>query len=71
MSSLPTSIPIHPDFRMIFLANRPGFPFLGNDFFAAMGESVLHKCVVSAEVDMLVCVCVCACVRLSSILSYQ
>lgn len=23
---------------MIFLANRPGFPFLGNDFFAAMGD---------------------------------
>ncbi len=28
----------HPDFRMIVLANRPGFPFLGNDFFGAMGE---------------------------------
>lgn len=27
----------HPDFRMIVLANRPGFPFLGNDFFGAMG----------------------------------
>ena len=29
----------HPDFRMIVLANRPGFPFLGNDFFGAMGRS--------------------------------
>ena len=28
----------HPDFRMIVLANRPGFPFLGNDFFGALGE---------------------------------
>eukprot|EP00049_Salpingoeca_infusionum_P004861 m.84891 g.84891 ORF g.84891 m.84891 type:complete len:1894 (-) comp12765_c0_seq4:107-5788(-) len=28
----------HPDFRMIFLANRPGFPFLGNDFYASMGD---------------------------------
>lgn len=28
---------LHPDFRMIVLANRPGFPFLGNDFFAALG----------------------------------
>ncbi|WAR13710.1 VWA8-like protein [Mya arenaria] len=28
----------HPDFRMIVLANRPGFPFLGNDFFGAMGD---------------------------------
>ena len=26
-------IVIHKDFRVIALANRPGFPFLGNDFF--------------------------------------
>ncbi|KAF5289201.1 hypothetical protein FQR65_LT00087 [Abscondita terminalis] len=31
-------IKIHPDFRMIILANRPGFPFLGNDFFGALGD---------------------------------
>ncbi|XP_061716491.1 von Willebrand factor A domain-containing protein 8 [Cydia pomonella] len=31
-------IPVHEDFRMIVLANRPGFPFLGNDFFAALGD---------------------------------
>lgn len=30
-------IETHPDFRMIVLANRPGFPFLGNDFFRALG----------------------------------
>ena len=29
---------LHPDFRMIVLANRPGFPFLGNDFFASLGD---------------------------------
>ena len=29
---------VHPDFRMIVLANRPGFPFLGNDFFASLGR---------------------------------
>lgn len=29
---------IHPDFRMIVLANRPGFPFLGNDFFGVLGD---------------------------------
>ena len=29
----------HPDFRVIILANRPGFPFLGNDFFGAMGKT--------------------------------
>ncbi|OXU18814.1 hypothetical protein TSAR_009759 [Trichomalopsis sarcophagae] len=32
------AIPMHPDFRMIVLANRPGFPFLGNDFFGAIGD---------------------------------
>ncbi|RZC39738.1 von Willebrand factor A domain-containing protein 8 [Asbolus verrucosus] len=31
-------IRIHPDFRVIILANRPGFPFLGNDFFGALGD---------------------------------
>ena len=31
-------IPMHSDFRMIVLANRPGFPFLGNDFFGALGD---------------------------------
>lgn len=31
-------IAAHPDFRMIVLANRPGFPFLGNDFFGALGD---------------------------------
>ena len=28
----------HPDFRIIVLANRPGYPFLGNDFFGAIGD---------------------------------
>lgn len=31
------TIVMHPDFRMLVLANRPGFPFLGNDFFGALG----------------------------------
>lgn len=34
----PSKIIMHPDFRMIVLANRPGFPFLGNDFFATLGD---------------------------------
>ncbi|VDL72508.1 unnamed protein product [Nippostrongylus brasiliensis] len=32
------SIPLHPNFRIIMLANRPGFPFLGNDLFALLGD---------------------------------
>lgn len=31
-------IPIHPSFRMIVLANRPGYPFLGNNFFRECGD---------------------------------
>ena len=31
-------LPIHPRFRAIVLANRPGFPFLGNDFFRECGD---------------------------------
>ena len=34
------AIRAHPDFRMIVLANRPGFPFLGNDFFGSLGEGL-------------------------------
>lgn len=36
--SEPNEIVTHPDFRMIVLSNRPGFPFLGNDFFGALGD---------------------------------
>jgi len=28
----------HPDFRLILLANRPGFPFAGNDLFSSLGD---------------------------------
>lgn len=31
-------IVLHPDFRMIVLANRPGFPFLGNNLFSTLGK---------------------------------
>jgi len=31
-------VPLHPHFRAWVLANRPGWPFLGNDFFAAAGD---------------------------------
>lgn len=34
----PNEIQIHPNFRMIVLANKPGFPFHGNDFFRECGD---------------------------------
>ncbi|KAJ3102237.1 hypothetical protein HDU97_000673 [Phlyctochytrium planicorne] len=38
VQSDPLTVEMHPDFRMIILANRPGFPFMGNDFFSTIGE---------------------------------
>lgn len=52
-----TIIETHPDFRMIVLANRPGFPFLGNDFFGALGDCFSAFAVdnpsVSSEIKMM------------------
>lgn len=32
-------IVVHPDFRLIMLANRPGYPFLGNAFVRVLGDA--------------------------------
>jgi len=32
-------VKVHPEFRLMALANRPGFPFLGNDFYNEMGDA--------------------------------
>ena len=34
----PALAAIHPNFRLIILANRPGYPFMGNDFYKAIGD---------------------------------
>jgi MoxR-like ATPase len=31
-------VPLHPDFRIIVLANPPGYPFHGNDFYRVCGD---------------------------------
>eukprot|EP00512_Aurantiochytrium_limacinum_P012667 CAMPEP_0171569504 /NCGR_PEP_ID=MMETSP0961-20121227/2381_1 /TAXON_ID=87120 /ORGANISM="Aurantiochytrium limacinum, Strain ATCCMYA-1381" /LENGTH=1133 /DNA_ID=CAMNT_0012123801 /DNA_START=78 /DNA_END=3479 /DNA_ORIENTATION=- len=31
-------LPLHPNFMMVVLANRPGFPFLGNHVFREIGD---------------------------------
>ena len=33
-------VAIHPDFRLLVLANRPGFPFLGNAFYEEVGTAL-------------------------------
>ncbi|KAJ7829773.1 hypothetical protein B0H14DRAFT_3716919 [Mycena olivaceomarginata] len=30
---------MHPNFRLVLLANRPGYPFLGNHFLQVLGET--------------------------------
>lgn len=39
--------PIHPGFKLWALANRRGFPFLGNDFFHEVGDVFFPLAIVS------------------------
>ncbi|OCH94642.1 hypothetical protein OBBRIDRAFT_817121 [Obba rivulosa] len=32
-------IAVHPNFRLVLLANRPGYPFLGNHFLQVLGDN--------------------------------
>lgn len=52
--NVPNALPIHPAFRVIALANRPGFPFLGNNFFSRVGDCFASHVVqnVDAESEM-------------------
>ncbi|KAF7292707.1 hypothetical protein MIND_01168900 [Mycena indigotica] len=34
-----SDIVVHPNFRLVLLANRPGYPFLGNHFLEVLGET--------------------------------
>uniref|UniRef100_A0A1I8FUD4 von Willebrand factor A domain-containing protein 8 n=1 Tax=Macrostomum lignano TaxID=282301 RepID=A0A1I8FUD4_9PLAT len=47
----PGVIRTHPDFRLLVLANRPGFPFLGNDFFGALGDTFACHPVDNPQLD--------------------
>ncbi|KAJ7766263.1 hypothetical protein B0H14DRAFT_3592622 [Mycena olivaceomarginata] len=35
----PSDIAVHLNFRLVLLANRPGYPFLGNHFLQVLGET--------------------------------
>lgn len=45
------NIIIHPEFRLIVLANRPGYPFLGNDFFRECGDLFSIHAIDNPDVD--------------------
>ena len=42
-------LPIAPGFRAVVLANRPGFPFLGNDFFRECGDVLSSHTVLNPD----------------------
>ena len=50
-------IPVHPNFTLWILANRPGFPFLGNAFFRQIGDCfstrVLSNPDLQSEINLL------------------
>jgi MoxR-like ATPase len=47
----PNVMRIHPHFRVIALANRPGFPFLGNNFFQRIGDCFAGHVVGNVDAD--------------------
>jgi MoxR-like ATPase len=53
----PGFIKIHPNFTLWVLANRPGFPFLGNDFFREVGDCFSTRIIpnpdLSSEMQLL------------------
>ena len=54
---MPEDVPIHPDFYIWILANRPGYPFLGNDFLNELSECfsvhIVSNPDESSELDLL------------------
>ncbi|CAL8113762.1 unnamed protein product [Orchesella dallaii] len=45
------TIRLHPDFRMIVLANRPGFPFLGNNFYSVLSHLFSVNAISNPGID--------------------
>lgn len=47
----PGIIPMHRDFTLWVLANRPGFPFLGNAFFKQIGDCFSTRVVANPDLQ--------------------
>ncbi|GAA5962669.1 hypothetical protein JCM21900_006763 [Sporobolomyces salmonicolor] len=47
----PDDIVVHPRFRLVLLANRPGHPFLGNPFLRVLGDNFSCYAVRNPDVD--------------------
>ena len=50
-ASGPGVIKAHPGFRVVVLANRPGWPFLGNDFYRECGDVLSAHVVENPDKD--------------------
>jgi von Willebrand factor A domain-containing protein 8 len=44
-------VDIHSDFRVVVLANPPGYPFAGNDFFAELGDHFAVHVIENPDVE--------------------
>jgi MoxR-like ATPase len=44
-------ISMHPNFTLFVLANRPGYPFLGNPFFKQIGDCFETRVVANPDLD--------------------
>ncbi|SCZ96734.1 BZ3500_MvSof-1268-A1-R1_Chr4-1g06667 [Microbotryum saponariae] len=42
---------VHPNFRIVLLANRPGTPFLGNPFLRVLGDTFSTYAVTNPDID--------------------
>lgn len=49
--SQPNDVIVHPNFRLVLLANRPGFPFLGNPFLRVLGDNFSTYSVANPDQD--------------------
>ncbi|KAH7919391.1 hypothetical protein BV22DRAFT_1199497 [Leucogyrophana mollusca] len=47
----PDDIVVHPNFRLVLLANRPGYPFLGNHFLQVLGDNFSCHSVTNPDQD--------------------
>ncbi|TKY88244.1 hypothetical protein EX895_002954 [Sporisorium graminicola] len=42
---------VHPDFRLVLLSNRPGWPFFGNNFIEVIGEGFSCYAVANPDIE--------------------
>ncbi|KAJ3534193.1 hypothetical protein NM688_g7173 [Phlebia brevispora] len=46
-----SDIVVHPNFRLVLLANRPGYPFLGNHFLQVLGDNFSCHSVTNPDME--------------------